>query len=362
MRVVVKIGTSSVTTRDGDVNSTAIDKLCADVANATRMNHEVVIVTSGAITAGLQTLKMERPTDSRTLQAVSAVGQIELMRVYRELLDRYGLVAGQALLAPLDFTVRKQYVHARGTVERLLEMGVTPVINENDAIADDEIRFGDNDRLAALVANLIGAELLVLLTDAPGLLTADPRLQPDASLIEEITRIDSVLEDIAGEAGSSGSGGMAAKLAAAKMATWTGVRVVIAAANRPGVLQDAIDGRPGVGTIVHPQDRKLSARKLWIAFAVPSQGRIVVDQGARHALVEGAKSLLPAGLVDIVGDFGANSAVDIVLQDGEVFAKGIAKLSSSGLRATLGMRTTDLPDGVIHETVHRDDLVVLVET
>jgi glutamate 5-kinase len=362
MRIVVKIGTSSVTAGDGEVNSIAIEKLCTEVVNARRLGHEVVIVTSGAVTAGLQILGRDRPSDARTLQAVSAVGQIELMRVYREVLHRHGVIAGQALLAPLDFMVRQQYVHARGTVERLLEMGVVPVINENDAIADDELRFGDNDRLAALVSNLISAELLVLLTDTPGLLTADPRLQPDASLIEEITEIDRTLEALAGgSSGSSGSGGMAAKLASARMATWTGVRAVIAAADRPGVLQDAIEGRPGIGTIVHPHSRKLSARKLWIAFAVKPEGTLVVDDGARGALVGRATSLLPAGLVDVIGDFGADSAVEITTTDGTVFAKGLVRVPADVLRSTLGLRTNDLPPGVIHETVHRDDLVVLVD-
>lgn len=361
MRVVVKIGTSSVTTGVGEVDSHAIDKLCTEVVNARRNGHDVVVVTSGAVTAGLQILGRDRPSDARTLQAVSAVGQIELMRVYRELLDRHGVVAGQALLAPLDFMVRQQYVHARGTVERLLEMGVVPIVNENDAIADDELRFGDNDRLAALVANLIGAELLVLLTDAPGVLTADPRHQPDASLIEEITEIDRALEAVTGGAGVTGSGGMAAKLAAARMATWTGVRAVIAAAGRPGVLQDAIDGRSGIGTVVHPHDRKLSARKLWIAFAVKPEGVLVVDDGARRALVERATSLLPAGLLDVTGTFPADAAVEIATGQGDVFAKGLVRSSAEALRLTVGLRTPDLPPGMIHETVHRDDLVVLVD-
>ena len=198
MRVVVKIGSSSVTAPSGEVDTVALDKFCTEVVNARRQGHEVIVVTSGAITAGLTVLGTAAPTDIQGLQAVSSVGQIELMRVYRELLDRHGFVAGQVLLAPLDFMVRQQYLHARATLERLIEMGVIPVVNENDAIADDAIRFGDNDRIAALVAHLVRADVLVLLTDAPGVLSADPRIEPDASLIEEIVEIDQQLEAAVG--------------------------------------------------------------------------------------------------------------------------------------------------------------------
>src|SRR3954453_18527309 len=191
------------------------------------------------------------------------------MRVYDRTFAGLGLVSGQVLLRPLDFGVRQQYLHARTTIRRLLELGVIPVVNENDAIADDEIRFGDNDGLPAVVAHLIDADLLVLLTDAPGLLTADPRLDPSASLIEEIVEVDHTLEALAGGAGTArGSGGMAAKIAAAKIAAWSGVRAVIAGADREGVLRAAVNGDPGVGTVVQPRDKRLAARKLWIAFAV----------------------------------------------------------------------------------------------
>ncbi len=360
MRVVVKIGTSSVTASDGAVDTLALDKLCTEVANARRSDHEIVIVTSGAVTAGAQVLGIDRPSDARTLQAVSAVGQIELMRVYRELLGARGLVAGQALLAPLDFMVRQQYVHARSTIEILLGMGVIPVVNENDAIADDELRYGDNDRLAALVANLVNADLLLLLTDAPGLLTADPRIDPEASLIEQVVEVDQELRDLAGGAGANGSGGMASKLEAARMATWTGVRAVIAAADRVGVVQDAIEGRPGVGTGFEPRKRRLAARKLWIAFAVAAAGSIVVDEGARRALVEGNRSLLAAGVVDVDGSFHADEGVEIRDTHGEVFAKGLSRLSSDELSAVKGLRSGELPEGISHETVHRDDLVILI--
>src|SRR5690606_36170065 len=245
--VVAKIGTSSITCESGEIDESVVAKFCAEVDELRQLGHRVVIVTSGAIAAGLPALGLTaRPRDAVTLQAASAVGQSRLMQVYDAALARSGLVAGQVLLAPLDFMVRQQYLHARSTLNRLLELGVVPVVNENDAIADDEIRFGDNDRLAALVAHLLAADLLVLLTDQPGLLSGDPRFDAEASLIEEIVEVDHSFEAMAGGVGSDrGSGGMASKLAAAKIAAWSGVRAVIAHAHRSGVLLDAVKGTPG---------------------------------------------------------------------------------------------------------------------
>jgi glutamate 5-kinase len=360
--VVVKIGTSSLTDDNGVISVGAVCKLCREVAAVRARGDRVVIVTSGAIAAGLPALGLsgDRPTDMATLQAISAVGQSRLLRVYDDALAELGLVGGQVLLAPLDFVHRKQYLHARQTLTRLLDLGVVPVVNENDAVADDEIRFGDNDRLAALVAHLVGARLLVLLTDAPGLLTADPRLDSGASLIDEIVEVDHSLEALAGVSGSvRGSGGMASKLAAAKIAAWSGVRAVIAAADRPGVLVDAVDGVAGVGTIIRPHDRRLSARKLWIAFAVGASGLVVVDDGARTALVERRTSLLPAGVVAVEGSFDADDAVEIAGVDGRVFAKGLVRHPATRIKEWAGRRTSTLPPDMAHEVVHRDDLVVL---
>jgi glutamate 5-kinase len=361
--VVAKIGTSSITDADGEIREDAVEAYCAEVAAVRAAGHQVVAVTSGAIAAGLPALGLggpRRPRDAQTLQAVSAVGQSRLMRVYDRTFASLGLVSGQVLLAPLDFGVRQQYLHARSTVRRLLELGVVPVVNENDAIADDEIRFGDNDRLAALVSHLVDADVLVLLTDTPGLLTADPRLDPSASLIEEIVQVDHTFEAMAGGAGSArGSGGMASKIAAAKIAAWSGVRAVIADAGRRGVLADAVDGVPGVGTTVLPRDGRLPARKLWIAFAVGATGVVVVDDGARNALTTGGRSLLPAGVVEVAGRFDADAAVDVTDTAGNVFAKGLVKVGSELLAAMAGRRTADLPEGTPHEVIHRDDLVVL---
>ncbi len=359
--VVAKIGSSSITGPDGTIQDDAIAKFSTEVAGLRARGHRVIMVTSGAIAAGLPALAFEaRPRDAVTLQAVSAVGQHRLLQVYDRALSTHGLVAGQVLLAPLDFMVRDQYLHARSTLGRLLELGVVPVVNENDAIADDEIRFGDNDRLAALVAHLVRADLLVLLTDAPGLLTADPRFDASASLIEEILEVDKGLEALAGGAGSDrGSGGMASKLAAAKIAAWSGVRAVIAQASRDRVLEDAVAGVPGVGTVVQPRRDRLPARKLWIAFAVGADGTVVVDDGARRALTERGVSLLPAGVVEVKGGFDADAAVEIAGTDGVVFAKGLSRFDAAGLRSIAGAQTVDLPEGSPHEVVHRDDLVVL---
>jgi glutamate 5-kinase len=357
---VVKIGTSSITSDAGEIDDAALLRLCGGIAAARAEGHEVVLVTSGAIAAGLPALGMtSRPTDIGTLQAVAAVGQPRLMERLGAILGRHDLIAGQVLLTPHDFGVRSQYLHARETLRRLLDLGVVPVVNENDTVADDEIRYGDNDRLAALVAQLVGADLLLLLTDTAGLFTADPRLDADASLIEEIAEVDAALEALAGGTGTErGSGGMATKLAAAKIAAWSGVRAVIAAADAPEVVADAIAGRT-VGTAFLPRSERLPSRKLWIAFARSSAGRVIVDDGARRALCSDNRSLLPAGVTAVEGDFEPDDAVEIVDGSGAPFAKGLVRYHASRLREVAGRRTGALPEGAPQEVVHRDDLVVL---
>ncbi|HLI01796.1 MAG TPA: glutamate 5-kinase [Acidimicrobiales bacterium] len=360
--VVVKIGTSSITDAVGRIIPGPMHKLAVEVAAQRTAGDRVVIVTSGAIAAGLPSLGLAgaRPSDMPTLQAASAVGQGHLIGEWYGALREVGLVGGQVLLTPNDFVDRRQYLHARQTLTRLLDLGVVPVVNENDAIADDEIRFGDNDRIGALVAHLLAADALVLLTDAPGLLTADPRVDRGASLIEEIAEVDADLEALAGGAGSArGSGGMASKLAAAKIAAWSGVQAVIAQAARPGVLADAVEAAPGVGTVVIPRQGRLPARKLWIAFAVATRGTVIVDDGARAALLATGASLLPAGVVAVKGEWDADDAVGIAGPDGQVFAKGLARHASDQLDLLRGLRTTQVPDGVPHEVVHRDDMVIL---
>jgi glutamate 5-kinase len=357
---VVKVGTSSITSASGELDDAALLKLCREIVEARAAGHELVLVCSGAIAAGLPALGMrQRPSDIGVLQAVAAVGQPRLMERFGAIFGQHGVVAGQVLLTPHDFAHRAQYLHARETLRRLLDLGVAPIVNENDTIADDEIRYGDNDRLAALVANLVRADLLILLTDTDGLFTADPRLDAQASLIEEIAEVDAALEAVAGGAGTRrGSGGMSSKLAAAKIAAWSGVRSVIAATESPGVVLAAIEGKP-VGTMVHSRSQRLPSRKLWIAFAQGSAGRIVVDAGARAALVDHGRSLLPAGVRAVEGGFEADQAVEVVGEDGRPFAKGLARYPASLLRQVAGRRTTELPEGSPGEVIHRDDLVVL---
>ena len=347
MIAVVKVGSTSVTKE-------TVRRLSGEIAAARREGHVVVVVTSGAIAAGWATLGRgeQRPSDPAVLQAVSAVGQHRLMRLWQDGLDPHGALAGQVLLAPLDFVHRTQYLHARGTLRHLIDLGVVPVVNENDAVADEEIRFGDNDRLAALVAHLVGAHMLVLLTDAPGLLTADPRRTAEASLIEEVIEIDDELERLAGGPGSAaGSGGMASKLAAAKIATWSGVETVIADAARPGVLAASLAGEAGAGTVFRARAARLSARKLWIAFALGSSGVLTVDDGAQTALTELGRSLLAAGVTGVSGAFSPEDAVEIAGPDGRVFAKGLVRQAAERAPQWMGRRSTVV--------VHRDDLVLV---
>ncbi len=343
--------------------------LCGQVAAVREAGHEAIVVTSGAVTSGLAILSEAgslsgagRPDDPEMLQAASAVGQSRLMGVYETLLRRRSLVCGQVLLTYGDFVQRSRYLNARRTFEHLLRLGVVPVVNENDAVADEEIRFGDNDRLAALVGNMLGADLLVLLTDTAGLLEQSPHLAGEATLIEEVVEIDHEIEMLAdGSASEAGTGGMVSKLAAAKIASWSGVRVVIAAAGREQVVMDAVAMKPGVGTIIHPRPRRqrIGARKLWIAFALPSLGRIAVDDGARDALVLRGGSLLLAGVLSAQGSFDAGDAVEITNARGEVFAKGLARLDASSLRAQAGRQRMDIARAMPREAVHRDDLVIV---
>jgi glutamate 5-kinase len=360
VRVVAKIGTASITDDGGAIDPVALAKLSDEVAGLRAAGHEVIIVSSGAVAAGVAALGLaSRPTDMQTLQAISAAGQSRLVEAYNNELQRHGLVGAQVLLDPHDFVDRTQYLHARRTIDRLLELGCVPVINENDAIANDELRYGDNDRLAALVANSISADVLVLLTDMDGLYTADPRRDPSAELVPLVQSADPLLA-IRAETGGSGrgSGGMASKLTAARMASWSGIRSVIARASRPDVLAGAVSDEL-VGTTFEAHARTLTARKLWIAFAAEVEGVIEVDAGAERALTDRPNSLLPAGIIAARGAFDVGDTVEVSGPSGRSFARGMVTVDAATVREIAGRHTRDLPLGVTHEVIHRDDLVVL---
>ena len=354
-RLVVKVGTSSIVDRDGHPDEARLAALCDGIADARAKGIEVILVSSGAIAAGLQPLGMiTRPEDIPSLQAAAAVGQGRLLQRYSALLRDRGLVCAQMLLTQHDFVHRQQYLNARNTLDRLLALGAIPVVNENDTVATDEIRFGDNDRLAALVANLARAKLLALLTDTRGLHSEDPRKNPEAPLIDEVERITPELERLAGGRGSTVStGGMASKIASAWVATFSGVGVVVASAEEATL--DRLIAGDGVGTYFHPHPTRASARRLWIAFAQPPKGTVVVDEGARKAMVESNRSLLAVGVVDVHGSFETGATVD-VMQSDEVFARGLVRYDSDELIAARGKPTAELAG---REVIHRDELVIL---
>jgi len=364
VQVVVKIGTSSITEADGTIKAEAIAKLTSEVAQAVANGHQVVIVSSGAIGAGLPVLGLQQrlPQDSVTLQALSAVGQSRLMALYQQDFDSFGLICGQVLLAPQDFLERARYLHAQRTLNKLLHLGVVPIVNENDAVADDAIRWGDNDRIAALVAHLVHADLLLLLTDTAGVYTADPRVEPDAEIVREINNMG-MMQELTAKAGGAGttrgSGGMASKLAAASIASWSGVRTVIASADYLGVLEDAVGGQLDVGTTVAPQPQRISARKLWLAFAVPPRGVIWVDAGAQRAVMQQGASLLAVGITSHEGHFQAGDTVEIRGPEGEVFARGLTEVSATEMGSVVGLHSSELPSGSPDQVIHRDFLTVL---
>ncbi|MDQ4025617.1 MAG: glutamate 5-kinase [Actinomycetota bacterium] len=356
-RLVVKVGSASLVDSTGEPDERRLKALCGGLARLHRAASHPILVSSGAIAAGLGPLGLERrPSDIPSLQAAAAVGQRLLLGSYARLLAASDIVVAQVLLTRYDFMHRQQYLNARNTLERLLALRALPVVNENDTVAVDEIRFGDNDMLAALVANVAHARLLVLLTNARGVHAADPRRNPHAPVIEEVRRITPELERVAGGRGSEhSSGGMASKIAAAWVATFSGVAVVVADATEPDVLGRIARGEP-LGTYFHPRPKRESARRLWIAFARPPTGTIQVDDGARRALVEDKRSLLPVGVTAVSGEFAAGDAVDVSDGSGTVFARGLVRFSAPELHGARGRSTADVEGG---EVIHRDQLVVL---
>jgi glutamate 5-kinase len=348
--VVVKVGSSSLAAVGGGIDTAAVDAVVQLVSDCLAASHPTVLVTSGAVAAGVPALRLERrPADLAGLQAAAAVGQGKLMERYSAGFSERDRVAGQVLLTRDVLGNRDQYLNARAALERMLGLGIVPVVNENDAVAVEELRLGDNDRLAAVVSHLVSAGLLLILTDTEGLFTSDPRLA-SGQFLEAVTHDDPVLDNLSGT-GPIGSGGVAGKVAAARMAAWSAVPTVIVSAKAPGLLSKVLAGED-IGTWVDPRPQKLAARKLWIAFGLSPAGTVVVDGGAVAALVEKARSLLPVGIIEVRGSFPRGSAVDIVGPDDALVAKGLVALDSVSLQGLIGQRG-------IREAVHRDDLVIL---
>jgi glutamate 5-kinase len=362
MTLVVKLGSSIVAADDGELRADVLDSVCAQVSALEQEGEQVVLVTSGAIARGMLLMGLPvRPRAMDELQGASAVGQGDLFRAYESRLAGHGTKAAQVLLTAADIAARTNYLNARRTLVRLVEWGVVPVVNENDTTATDEISFGDNDFLAAQVALLLDARLLVLLTNVDGLYAADPARDPEPELIENVADF-SELEGLAiGDRTSAfGSGGMRSKVAAAEMAGEAGIPAVICNGTRPGTLATVAAGEP-VGTRFAPQEGKASSFKLWLKYAKPARGRIVVDDGAARVLCESGSSLLPVGIVGVEGDFEAGDAVDVAAGEAAI-GKGIADYSSRELVRVKGMQTDQVRDLLPHaadEVIHRDRFVLV---
>lgn len=364
-RVVVKIGSNVLTGADGHVSEKIVGELARQVADLCRGGREIVIVTSGAISTGMVRMGLsKRPNALPQLQAAAAVGQSHLMNLYAKQFGAEGLEAAQILLTADDLKIRQRHLNARNTIIALLERKIVPVINENDTVSTEEIKFGDNDALSALVSNLVKADLLVILTDIDGLMTRDPKMG-GGELIREVRCMSPEIEALARGAGSArGTGGMASKLKAVKMVTSSGEAAIVANGKERGVLERLFAGEE-LGTLFHPGKGKLRGRKRWIAFFIKPKGRIVVDDGAAAALLDRGKSLLPTGVRDALGDFKDGDKVSIVALNGREIARGLTNYSSEDLRKIKGLKTGAIHGVLGHkdydEVVHRDNMVLMAE-
>jgi glutamate 5-kinase len=359
--LVVKLGSSIVADEHGEVRADVLGRICDEVADLHHAGRAVIVVTSGAIARGMGVMSLAlRPRAIDELQAASAVGQGKLYQVYDELLHERGVPTAQVLLTFFDMSARTHYLNARQTLRKLLDWRVVPVINENDTTTTDEISFGNNDFLAAQVAILLGAERLLLLTDADGVFSADPHLDPAARLVEEVSDFSALQRlDIGHTASPIGSGGMRSKVVAAEMATAAGILTVIASGLAPGTISTAAAGEP-VGTTFPAREGRYSSFKLWLKYAKPVRGRVLVDAGAARALREDGTSLLPVGIVGVTGSFDAGDAVEIAYDD-QAVGKGICNYSAAELRQVRGLKSgavRELLPRASEEAIHRDYFVL----
>jgi glutamate 5-kinase len=364
-RVVIKVGSSVLTNAEEGLDQGRIDRLAEDISFISEKGREVILVSSGAIAAGLAKLglKKKKSMPLSLKQAAAALGQSGLMWAYEKTFAAHGRKVAQVLLTREDLSNRTRFLNARNTLQTLLDYDVIPVINENDTVAVDEIKFGDNDNLSGMVAHLADADLLVILSDIDGLYTADPRMDPRAELIPLVEKITADVERGAGDTQTAvGTGGMRSKIMTAKKVGAIGVPMVIVNGKKNGILPALFEGRD-VGTLFLPRPEKLESRKHWIAYTVCTSGRLVVDNGAREALMQKGKSLLPGGIVKVEGMFKIGDCVSCADLSGNVFARGLAKYSSVDLDRIKGLKTTQIASVLGHkdydEVIHRDDLVIL---
>lgn len=363
-RLVVKVGSAVLSKGDLALHQPTLERICRELVWLRQEGYQVVLVSSGAILAGMGRLGLsERPGSIPLKQAAAAVGQSLLMRHYEEAFAPYGQKLGQLLLTQEDFRSRQRYLNARNTLFTLLHLGVLPVINENDTVAVEEIRFGDNDHLSVLVATLLGADLLVILTDLDGLYTADPRKDPNARLVHEVPRRSMGLQFWADDSVTGlGTGGMVTKVEAARRAAASGIPTIIANGLVEGILGRIVRGE-AVGTIFQPSALRMRSRKRWLAFATEARGRIAVDAGAKEALIRNGKSLLPSGVVSVDGRFEGGEVVSLCDTLGVEFARGVTNYDAEQVERIKGIKSSQIEDALgakpFDEVVHRDNLVIL---
>jgi glutamate 5-kinase len=363
-RVVVKIGSQILSSSDG-IEEARLRGLVRELAELHEQKKEIVVVSSGAVAAGMMQLgRKERPKSIPEKQALAAVGQIKLMALYERAFSKFGKSVAQVLLTADDLANRQRYINAKHTFQVLLESAIIPIVNENDTVAVDEMKFGDNDHLSALVATLLEADILVILSDVDGVYDQDPRAHEDAQLIPLISEARGLRQAIGGASMSAlGTGGIVTKLAAAEEAALAGIPTVITSGLQSGVLAKIFDAKEQVGTLILPGADRLASRKHWIAYNLKPSGEIVVDQGAHDAVVQKGKSLLPSGLKEVRGVFGVGECVRCLDLDGKEFARGLVNYSAQELNRIRGLHTSRIEKVLgykaYEEIIHRDDLVVL---
>ena len=365
-KILIKIGSAVLTGAEG-LDLKIIDALVREMSDLAGLGYSIVLVTSGAIASGKHRLNITSKLKSiPEKQAAAAVGQGRLMRVYSKAFEKKGLYVAQILLTLSDLTDRQRYLNIRNTLSTLMEWGVTPIINENDSVAIDEIKFGDNDNLAAMIANIVEADIFINLTSAAGLYDCNPTESKKAKLISLVPEITSEIEAAAtAETSSVGTGGMKSKILAAKKVTAMGIPCVIAPGKRKNILTDILAGRE-IGTIFLPMVDRLNSKKYWIAFTLRPRGRLIIDDGAKKALLTKGKSLLPSGIIDVEGDFELGDPVSCIDREGTVLAKGLVNFSSMEIRKIMGLKTSQIYQVLGHkdydEIIHRDNLAITLPT